>query len=72
MRIVVCVKQVPDTTDVRIDPETNTLVREGVPSAVVSVPSRYIHSPVSTLLISDLEATVKLTVAFLRRAGELL
>jgi len=32
MRIVVCVKQVPDTTDVRIDPETNTLVREGVPS----------------------------------------
>jgi len=32
MNIVVCVKQVPDTTDVRIDPETNTLVREGVPS----------------------------------------
>jgi electron transfer flavoprotein beta subunit len=29
---VVCVKQVPDTTDVRIDPVTNTLVREGVPS----------------------------------------
>jgi electron transfer flavoprotein beta subunit len=28
----VCVKQVPDTTDVRIDPVTNTLVREGVPS----------------------------------------
>jgi len=32
MNIVVCVKQVPDTTDVRIDPETNTLIREGVPS----------------------------------------
>ncbi len=32
MKIVVCVKQVPDTTDVRIDPATNTLVREGVPS----------------------------------------
>ena len=32
MNIAVCVKQVPDTTDVRIDPETNTLVREGVPS----------------------------------------
>ena len=32
MNIVVCIKQVPDTTDVRIDPETNTLVREGVPS----------------------------------------
>lgn len=32
MRIIVCVKQVPDTTEVRIDPKTNTLVREGVDS----------------------------------------
>ena len=32
MHIAVCVKQVPDTSQVRIDPETNTLVREGVPS----------------------------------------
>lgn len=32
MNIVVCIKQVPDTMDVRIDPKTNTLVREGVPS----------------------------------------
>lgn len=32
MKIVVCIKQVPDTMDVRIDPVTNTLVREGVPS----------------------------------------
>jgi len=31
MHIVVCVKMVPDTTQVKIDPETNTLVREGVP-----------------------------------------
>ena len=30
MNIVVCIKQVPDTTEVRIDPETNTLVRSGV------------------------------------------
>ncbi|MCE5250341.1 electron transfer flavoprotein subunit beta/FixA family protein [bacterium] len=32
MKIVVCIKQVPDTMDVRIDPVTNTLVRAGVPS----------------------------------------
>ena len=32
MRIAVCIKQVPDTTDVKINPETNTLVREGVAS----------------------------------------
>lgn len=32
MKIVVCVKQVPDARDVRLDPETNTLAREGVES----------------------------------------
>jgi electron transfer flavoprotein beta subunit len=34
MHVVVCVKQVPDTTNVRINPETNTLMREGVESIV--------------------------------------
>jgi electron transfer flavoprotein beta subunit len=32
VKIVVCIKQVPDTTEVKIDPETKTLVREGVES----------------------------------------
>jgi electron transfer flavoprotein beta subunit len=31
VQIVVCIKQVPDTTQVKIDPVTNTLVREGIP-----------------------------------------
>lgn len=30
--LIVCVKQVPDTQEIRIDPETGTLIREGVPS----------------------------------------
>lgn len=30
MNIVVCIKQVPDAKDVRLDPKTNTLAREGV------------------------------------------
>lgn len=34
MNIVVCLKQVPDTTEVRIDPKTGTLIREGVPSII--------------------------------------
>jgi len=34
MNIIVCIKQVPNTTDVRIDPETNTLIREGVESVI--------------------------------------
>jgi electron transfer flavoprotein beta subunit len=32
--IIVCIKQVPNTTDVKIDPKTNTLVREGVESII--------------------------------------
>lgn len=32
MKIVVCIKQVPDAKDVRLDPVTNTLAREGVES----------------------------------------
>lgn len=34
MNIIVCIKQVPETTEVRINPETNTLVREGVKSII--------------------------------------
>jgi len=32
MNIIVCIKQVPDTKDVRLDPKTNTMAREGVAS----------------------------------------
>ncbi|MBN1642315.1 MAG: electron transfer flavoprotein subunit beta/FixA family protein [Anaerolineae bacterium] len=34
MHAIVCIKQVPDTTEVRIDPERGTLIREGVPSII--------------------------------------
>ncbi len=34
MNIIVCIKQVPETTEVKINPETNTLIREGVPAIV--------------------------------------
>lgn len=34
MNIVVCVKQVPDTTVVKIDPKSGTLIRDGVPSII--------------------------------------
>lgn len=32
MNLVVCIKQVPNTTEIKIDPVTNTLIREGVES----------------------------------------
>ena len=34
MKIVVCIKQVPDTSEVKLDPKTNTLIRDGVPSII--------------------------------------
>jgi len=34
MNIIVCVKQVPDTLEVSVDKETNTLIREGVDSVI--------------------------------------
>jgi len=34
MNIIVCIKQVPNTTEVRLDPNTGTLIRDGVPSII--------------------------------------
>jgi len=34
VKIIVCIKQVPDTAEVKINPETGTLIREGVPSII--------------------------------------
>ena len=34
MKIIVCIKQVPNTTEIKIDPVTNTLKRDGVPSII--------------------------------------
>ena len=34
MNIVVCLKQVPGTTEVKIDPQTNTLIRQGIENII--------------------------------------
>jgi len=44
------------------------LTKEGVPSGVISIPTRYIHSPASMLSLEDLENTVKLAVAAIKNA----
>ncbi|MBN1329260.1 MAG: M42 family metallopeptidase [Candidatus Heimdallarchaeota archaeon] len=48
------------------------LVRGGIPSGVVSVPCRYIHSPVSILDPKDIERTCDLVEAFARSFTEIL
>lgn len=34
IKIVVCIKQVPDTTEIKINPATGTMIRDGVPSII--------------------------------------
>jgi len=46
------------------------LAREGVPAAVLSVPTRYIHTPVEVLNLKDVENAVKLLKLTLERAHE--
>ncbi|MCC7550128.1 MAG: M42 family metallopeptidase [Methanobacterium sp.] len=43
------------------------LTREGIPTGVISPPSRYIHTPVSVVNVQDVENAVKLILAVLKR-----
>ena len=43
--------------------------REGVATAVLSLPLRYMHTPVETVNCRDLEATAELLAAFIRGIG---
>ncbi|MCW2975558.1 MAG: family metallopeptidase [Actinomycetia bacterium] len=49
------------------DADAIYLSREGVATGVVSVPLRYMHTPVETAQLDDIEAVVQLLVAFARR-----
>ncbi|KJU83249.1 electron transfer flavoprotein beta-subunit [Candidatus Magnetobacterium bavaricum] len=52
MKIVVCIKQVPDTAEVRINPQTNTLIRDGVPSIINPYD---LHAIEAALAIKEME-----------------
>jgi endoglucanase len=49
------------------DADTVHLSRTGVPTAVVSIPLRYMHSPVELVDLADVEATIKLLTALALR-----
>lgn len=59
MNIIVCIKQVPDTNEVRIDPKTGTLIREGVPSIINPDDKNALEE---ALRIKDENEGVKVTV----------
>ncbi|MEM3703775.1 MAG: M42 family metallopeptidase [Candidatus Bathyarchaeia archaeon] len=44
-----------------------SLTREGVPSGVISVPARYIHSPASLISLKDAENAARLAVAAIQK-----
>jgi electron transfer flavoprotein beta subunit len=60
MKIVVCIKQVPDTTEVKLDPETGTLIRKGVPSIINPDDKRALEA--ALVLKDQLNGDVSVTV----------
>ncbi len=71
MKIIVCVKQVPDTNEVKIDPIKGTLIRDGVPSilnpddanaleAALELKDRYPDTTVTVISMGPPQATYML------------
>jgi putative aminopeptidase FrvX len=60
-----CVEVYSDRT--QTDADAFHVSRAGVPSGVVSIPVRYMHSPVELCSLDDLEAVIALVAAFARR-----
>lgn len=53
----------------RTDADGIHLVRFGVPTGLVSVPNRYMHSPNELVSLSDLDQSARLLAAYIRRLG---
>jgi endoglucanase len=45
--------------------------RAGIPSGVVSVPARYLHTPIEVVDLADVETAVRVVVAFAAQIGQL-
>jgi endoglucanase len=53
----------------RTDADGIYLTRRGVPTGVVSIPNRYMHSPNEVVSLADVDATARLIAAFVRGLG---
>ena len=78
-RLVQCAEKSKIAVQIEADPRpTGTdaraiqVAREGVPTGLVGIPLRYMHTPSEVIDLNDLEAVVQLLVAFARslRKGE--
>lgn len=59
MELLVCIKQVPDTSEIKLDPETNTLIRTGLPSIVNPYDA---HALEAALAVKDEYPDTRVTV----------
>ena len=54
----------------RTDADAIYLTRAGVPTGLISVPNRYMHSPNEVVSLGDLHATARLIAAFVHSLGQ--
>ena len=59
MELLVCIKQVPDTSEIKLDPETNNLIRTGLPSIVNPFD---MHALEAALVVKDAHSDSHITV----------
>jgi endoglucanase len=51
------------------DADVLAVTAGGVPTGLLSIPVRYMHHPLETVALSDIEETVRLLLAFVREAS---
>jgi endoglucanase len=57
------------SSDTHTDADEMHVVRGGIPTGLISIPTRYLHTPTEICELADVEAIVQLVVAFARRLG---
>jgi putative aminopeptidase FrvX len=55
--------------DTHTDADEMHLVRAGIPTGLISIPTRYLHTPTEMCELADIEAIILLVAAFARRLG---
>ncbi len=61
----------PVARDTGTDAEDMAFTRQGIPTCVVSIPLRYMHTPVEVVSLGDIMNTARLVAAFIKSLGDL-